>query len=239
MFSKYKWITGLALAAGLTFAGPTAAFAGNTPAPSPSYTHPPVPTPRAAQWQFDFTSAAIDGLTLNDVRGTAPIVMSRWTETDNTPTTSTFSRGPNSVKLRHNRLPLPAINLNTCTATFDQLGNFRIINGTGTGAGFAVVPGTDIYLLRGVVSLDFIQKRGYHSRHGNNTVCPLQLVTPGQVRAELEANGPVAGQLPSLVDFDVQGNAKLIRTIPLPTPSPTGPSHFFAPATNPAGSPSS
>ena len=225
-----------AMALGLAWASTTAALAGTTP--SPSYSPSPHPTPRAALWQFDFTGANIDGLQLNDVRGVGAIPMSRWQETDNSPTTSTFSRGPNSVKLRHNRLPLPVINLNTCTATFDQLGNFRIINGTGTGAGFRVVPGTDIYLLRGTVSVDMIQKRGYHNRRNLNTVCPLQFLSPGQLRADLESNRPIAGQIPTLVDFDVQGNAQLARVnpVPVPVPTPTGPGHFFLPSDS--GSPS-
>ena len=231
--SKRSWIAATALAAGLTLAGSTAAMAGDTPSPSPSYTHPPMPTPRVALWQFDFTGANIDGLQLNDVRGTAPILMSRWTEQDLTPRISKFSRGPNSVTLRHNRLPLPTLRLDTCTATFDLNGNFRVIAGTGTGAGFRVVPGTDNYIVRGTVSVDKVTRHRYGHRHDAVSVCPLQFVSPFQVRAAVEANGPVAGQLPTLSDFDVQGNAQLVRISPLPTPSPTGPGHFFAPSVNP------
>jgi len=230
--SKFKWITVSALAAGLALSGTTAAFAGETPTPTPTPSQQTVfPNHhhiRAALWQFDFTGANIDGLQLNDVRGTAPILMSRWSETDNSPTTSTFSRGPNSVTLRHNRLPLPTLNLNTCTATFDQVGNFRIIRGTGTGAGFLVVPGTDTYILRGLVSLDKISLRNHRT-----AVCPLQFVSPWQVRNSLERNRLIAGQSPTLVDFDVQGNAQLVRVRPLPVPTPTGPGHFFAPTSNP------
>ena len=222
--------------------GATAAFAGVNPTPTqptvtPTYTHTPppvpVPTPRSALWQFDFTGANIDGLSLNDVRGTSPILMSRWSEQDLNPFTSRFTSPNhlNSVTLRHNRLPLPNINLSTCTATFDQLGNFRIINGTGTGAGFRVVPGTDIYLLRGTVSVDRVARRGYYGRH-LNTVCPLQFTTPWQVRANVESNGLAA----SLTDFDIQGNAQLVRINPLPAPYPTGPGHF-APTVNPVNQP--
>jgi hypothetical protein len=228
MSSKIRLAVTTAIAAGLTLAGSTAAFAG-TPSPSPSQqtvTPNPHHHARAALWQFDFTGANIDGLQLNDVRGTGPIPMTRWQETDNSPFTSTFSNGPNSVTLRHNRLPLPDLNLRTCTATFDQLGTFRIIRGTGTGAGFAVVPGTSVYTLRGLVSIDKITLR-------NRTVCPLQFVSPWQVRASLERNLRIAGQVPSLVDFDVQGNAQLVRVRPVPAPTPTGPGHFFAPSTNP------
>jgi len=228
MSSKIRLAAVTAIAAGLTLAGSTAALAG-TPSPSPSQ-QTVTPSPhhhvRAALWQFDFTGANIDGLQLNDVRGVGPIPMSRWSESDNSPTTSTFSRGANSVKLRHNRLPLPVINLGTCTATFDQQGTFRIVNGTGTGAGFRVVPGTSQYTLRGLVSIDKITIR-------YRTVCPLQFVSPWQVRASLENNRSIAGQLPSLVDFDVQGNAQLVRVRPLPTPAPTGPGHFFAPTVTP------
>jgi len=228
MSSKIRWAATAALAAGLTLAGTTAAFAG-TPSPSPSQ-QTVTPNPhhhvRAALWQFDFTGANIDGLQLNDVRGTGPIPMTRWQETDNSPFTSTFSNGANSVQLRHNRLPLPVLNIPLCTATFDQLGTFRIINGTGTGAGFRVVPGTSQYILRGLVSVDRINLR-------HRTVCPLQFVSPWQVRASLENNQRIAGQVPALVDFDVQGNAQLVRVRPLPTPTPTGPGHFFAPTANP------
>jgi hypothetical protein len=224
--SKRSWIAATAIAAGLTLAGSTAAMAGDTP--SPSYTPSHQPTPRAALWQFDFTGATIDGLQLNDVRGTAPILMSRWTEQDLTPRISKFTSPNhlNSVTLRHNRLPLPTLRLDTCTATFDLNGNFRIINGTGTGAGFRVVPDTDNYLVRGTVSVDRIVRHRYGHRHDAVSVCPLQFVSPFQVRAAVEANGPVAGQLPSLVDFDVQANALLVRTRQLPTPYPTGPGHF-------------
>lgn len=232
--SKRSWFVATAIAAGLTLAGSTAAMAGVTPSPSGSYTPRPTPQPRAVLWQFDFTGANIDGLQFNDVRGVGAIPMSRWTETDLSPNTSRFALGTNSVTLRHNRLPLPVINLNTCTATFDQLGNFRIINGTGTGAGLLVVPGTDEYLLRGTVSVDLIQRRGHHVRHNRNTVCPLQFATPFQVRSAVETNGRIAGQLPSLTDFDVQGNAQLVRVRPLPVPSPTGPGHFFAPTVTPS-----
>jgi hypothetical protein len=212
-----------AMTIGLAGAGTTAAFAG-TPSPSPSYTPSPTPTPRpvTALWQFDFTGANIDGLTLNDVRGVGAIPMTRWQEQDLSPTVSKFFRGPNSVTLRHNRLPLPVINLRTCTATFDQVGHFRIINGTGTGAGFRVVPGTDEYLLRGLVSVDLSQ-HGYNNHR--NTVCPLRFLSPWQVRADLENNLPIARAVPTLVDFDVQGNAQLVRV---------GSNHFFAPTTTPS-----
>jgi hypothetical protein len=227
----------MALAAGLTLAGSTAAFAGETPSPSPSQqTQTVFPGHhhhvRAALWQFDFTGANIDGLQLNDVRGTGPIPMTRWQETDNSPFTSTFSNGPNSVQLLHNRLPLPVINLGTCTATFDQIGTFRIINGTGTGAGFRVVPGTSQFILRGLVSFDQVSLRHHHRA----AVCPLRFVNPWTLRFLVEHNNlRIAGQLASLVDFDVQGNAELVRVRPVvtPTPTPTGPGHFFAPSVSP------
>jgi hypothetical protein len=233
MSSKIKWIAGTLLAAGLTLSGTTAAMAG-TPSPSPSQqtTYPDHHKHvRAALWQFDFTGANIDGLVLNDVRGTGPIPMTRWQETDNSPFTSTFSRGPNSVQLLHNRLPLPVINLGTCTATFDQIGQFRIINGTGTGAGFRVVPGTSQYIVRGTISFDKVSLRKHRVE-----VCPLQFVNPFIVRSLVEHNHiSLLGQPASLVDFDVQGNAQLVsvRPVIIPTPTPTGPGHFFAPSVSP------
>jgi hypothetical protein len=235
MSSKFRWASIVTLAAGLMLAGSTAAFAGGTPSPSPSQQTPTVyPSHhhhvRAALWQFDFTGAQIDGLTLNDVRGVGAIPMTRWQETDLNPFVSKFFRGPNSVTLLHNRLPLPDINVRTCTATFDQIGHFKIINGTGTGANFRNLrPG--IFILRGLLSFDRVQLRNYQRE-----VCPLAFINPFVLRALIEHNNlRVAGQLPSLVDFDVQGNALLVRTRPVvtPTPTPTGPGHFFAPSVGP------
>jgi hypothetical protein len=160
--------------------------------------------------------------------------MSRWQETDLSPFTSRFSLGGNSVTLRHPRLPIPVINLRTCTATFDQEASFRIIAGTGTGAGLRVVPGTDDYILRGLVSFDQINKR-----HHRASVCPLAFVDPFLLRFLIEHNLAVAGQFPTLTDFDVQGNAQLVRVrpLPVPVPTPTGPGHFFAPTGTPSVSP--
>jgi hypothetical protein len=236
--SKRKLLTVGAslLAAGLIAGSATAASAsvgGNpNPTPSPTYTHPtPPPTPRVLPWQFDFTGANIDGLTLNDVRGVGAIPMVRWQEQDLSPFTSKFFRGPNSVTLAHNRLPLPRIHLNTCTATFDQVGRFRVIAGTGIGANLRNVrPG--VYILRGLLSFDKVNIRNYHS------VCPLQFTNPWTLRALTESNHlNVAGQYPSLVDFDVQGNALLVRVpVVTPHPTPSQPGHFFAPAASPTAS---
>jgi hypothetical protein len=230
MSNKSKWITGTLLAAGLTLSGTTAAMAGVTPSPSPSQQTQTPPQyqnhhkVRAQLWQFDFSSVGTDGLAFNNVRGTGAIPMTRWQETDNSPFTSTFSLGANSVTILHPRLPIPVINLRTCTATFDQESSFSVIRGTGTGANFRVVPGTSDYILRGTVSLDLVQKR-YH----RVSVCPLSRVSPFLLRFLIEHNLPVAGQFPSLQDFDAQGNAQLVRVRPLviPTPTPTGPGHFF------------
>ena len=239
MSKRIKIIFTSVIAAGLlagTAATANAHVVGN-PTPTPSQ-QTVTPTPghhhhaRAALWQFDFTGANIDGLQLNDVRGVGAIPFTRWQETDLSPTTSKFFSpiSANSVTLRHNRLPLPDLNLQTCTATFDQLGHFRIVAGTGIGANLRVVPFTDRFILRGLISFDRIQLRGHHG-----TVCPLQFVNPWTLRANVEANNlRLFGHFASLVDFDVQGNALLVRTVPVvtPTPTPTGPGHFFAPSVN-------
>jgi hypothetical protein len=251
MSKRFKIAATAAIAAGLlagTAATASAHTVGGTPTPSPSpsqQTVTPTVTPypthhghvRPALWQFDFTGANIDGLQLNDVRGVGAIPFTRWQERDLSPFTSKFFSpvSSNSVTLRHNRLPLPDFNLGTCTATFDQVGHFRIVAGTGIGANLRVVPFTDRYILRGLISFDRIQVR-YRS------VCPLQFVSPWTLRNLVEANNlnlgglRCYGQLPSLVDFDVQGNALLVRINPLPVPSPTptGPGHFFAPTVSPS-----
>jgi len=265
--SKRSIVAALSLAAGLTLAGTATASAhvsgDPTPYPTPTqqvcdqspapvylsayHGNRPSPRPqcRPALWQFDFTGSQIDGLTLNDVRGVGAIPMSRWQETDVNPFVSEFSRGANNVFLLHQRLPFPNINLGTCTATFDQVGTFRVLRGAGTGANFRVVPGTSQYILRGLVSVDLVQRHGYLDRrhHRQNVVCPLQFVNPFTLRALVEQSGinhtplRIAGQLAQLVDFDVQGNAQLVRNVPvIPTPYPTGPGGHFAPTATPSDS---
>jgi hypothetical protein len=239
MFSKRRWLVAAALTGGLVLGGSTAAMAG-TPSPSPSPSQQTVtPFPfhhhhhvRAALWQFDFTGANIDGLTLNDVRGVGAIAFTRWTEQDLNPFVSKFTSPGNtsSVTLAHPRLPLPNLNPRTCTATFDQEAAFRIIASTGIADSLRVLPGTSDYILRGVISFDRIN---LHSRF--RSVCPLAFVNPWTLRAQVEHNNlAILGHLATLVDFDVQGNALLVRPAPVvtPTPTPTGPGHFFAPSVN-------
>lgn len=252
--SKRRIFITAALAVSLVAGSAAAAsahVAGNPyPSPSPTVTQPTptptVPTPvpqRAALWQFDFTGSQIDGLQLNDVRGVGAIAFTRWQEQDINPFVSKFFSpvSNNSVTLLHNRLPLPDFNIGTCTATFDQVGQFKIIAGTGIGAGLRVVPFTSRYILRGTVSFDRIAKHGYGpGNYGGHfaTVCPLQFVSPWTLRFLVEHNNlQLSGELASLVDFDVQGNARLVRVTPLPVPTPTGtPGHFFAPAVTPTNS---
>lgn len=203
---------------GLAASALALAFTAGTVATASAHVGP-VPRPTAVNWQFDFSGVQLDGLQLNDVRGVGAIPMTRWTETDLNPFVSKFSRGIRSVTLLHNRLPLPVLNLNTCTATFDQVGNFRIIANSGPGTNFRnVAPG--IYILRGLVSVDKISKRD-HDKRGGIQVCPLAFTNPFAVRAAIENGTPVAGQLPSLVDFDVQGNALLAPVTPFPHFAPT------------------
>jgi hypothetical protein len=206
-------ISALALAA----AG-TTAFAGTTPTPhdtptvSPNFGYSPPPTPRPVQlrdWQFDLQQSQIDVTQVNDVDGFGAVPFNGWTDVQLSPNVDRFQRGGNSITLWHDSLPFPTVEADTCTINFDQNeGSFRVIAGTGIGAGWRSVNGR--FNLRGVISV-----------RDRNGVCPLRFVSLGTILRDVEFNRPLPGQV-TFADFAVQGDAKLFRTVqPLPVPHPT------------------
>jgi len=224
-------ITTGALTAALVAGGSTAAFAG-TPSPAPSQQtqtpqfgynpHPVHATP--VPWQFDLQQSDIGLLApavpihVNDVEsGNTGILMRNWTDVQLSPTVDRFQRGPNSVTLRHDSLfgAVLTENLRTCTVTLDQPnGRFRIIAGTGTGAGLLSRGGR--FDLQAMLSFPLRPRTG---------VCPLAFVGRYALLRFIILNASVGLPNPTFVDVGVQGRADLVRAVPLhifsPTASPT------------------
>lgn len=224
-----KTIVGLTAAAAIALPA-SAAFAGGTPTPSPA--SPSIspnfgyrPTPQPVQyWQFDVQQSNIGLLNTNDVEGVGAIPMAAWLDTQLSPTLDRFSRGANSVTLRHAALPFPTVNLRTCTLEFNQVAPFRVVAGTGTAAGAISRRGQ--YVLQGLISFPYVSKhRGYGNQ--NAQVCPLQFVNLFSVLIAIQNNSPYLPGLPrpTFTDFAVQGDAlvavPLVSPIYTPTPYPT------------------
>lgn len=216
--SKIKMLvlTGAATAA-LAVGSASAAFAGQVPAPSPSTSspqiaphfgfHPPVVRP----WQFDVQESAIGNINVDDVEGTGALAMAAWHDVQLSPVLDKFQLGPNSVTLWHEALPLPTVNVRTCTVTFDQQNaRFNIVAGTGTGAHLRSFGGR--FNLLGMVSFPLV--RGH---------CALSYLTPWTIRHAIIANrlGSILPR-PTFTDFAVQGRADVICPRPVVTPTPTG-----------------
>ena len=207
-------VSALALAA-----GGTAAYAGVTPAPADPSTDTPAtvapnfgyhpPKVQLRDWQFDLQQSDINALAVNDVEGVGAIPMNRWTDTQLSPNVDRFSRGGNSVTIWHDALPEPTVELDTCTINFDQNeGDFRILRGTGTGAGLRSVNGH--FDLRGVISVRNVRVK--HDRYGRSlaTVCPLSFVSTRQILRDVLYNRPLPGAV-TFNDFAVQGDAQVFR----------------------------
>jgi hypothetical protein len=224
--TKLKAAAAGLLSLGLVAGGAVAASAGVTPSPSATAT----PSPnfgyhpkhvRVTPWTFDLQQSDIAGLAVNDVEGAGAIPMSRWTDTQLAPDVDRFSLGGNSVTLLHDPLPVPDVNLRTCTVTFSQpAGRFRIIAGTGTGAGLRSLGGQ--FDLTGLVSFPLV---GKHRYGGGLMVCPLRFLSPGTILRVIESGVPVRGlPAPVFTDFAVQGSADVFRVpvrVPVVPPSYT------------------
>jgi hypothetical protein len=219
-----------ALTAALVAGGSTAAFAGTpTPVPTqqtqtPQFGYNPHPKVIATPWQFDLQQSDIGLLApaipihVNDVEsGNTGILMRNWADVQLSPTVDRFQRGPNSVTLRHDSLfgAVLTENLRTCTVTLDQFnGRFRIIAGTGTGAGFRSLNGR--FDLQAMLSFPLRPRTG---------VCPLAFVSTGSVLRFLVYNASVGLPAPTFADVSVQGRADLFRVAP--------PVHIFTPTATP------
>jgi len=220
-----------ALTAALVAGGSTAAFAG-TPSPSPSQQtvspnfgynpHPVHATP--VPWQFDLQQSDIGLLApavpinVNDVEsGVTGILMRNWHDVQLSPTVDRFQRGPNSVTLRHDSLFGADLtkNIRTCTVTLSQPnGRFRVIAGTGTGAGFQSRGGR--FDLQAMLSYPLRPRTG---------VCPLAFVSSRTLLRSLVYNTNIGLPSPTFDDVAVQGRADLVRAVPI---------HIFSPTASPA-----
>lgn len=204
---------GLVVAAGTAVALPASgAFAGVTPSPSPSYTHstpPPVPVPVRANWTFDGTQLFVNrgpvlpDLNINNVEGRGALLMRGWQDVNSpNPAIDTFRLGINSVTLLHN--PLSQANFQvdtyTCTVKFDQTGRFRILRGTGTGAGLQSRHG--VFELNGLASYPLTR----------NQVCVLRFVSLRTIVRAVQNGSPLLGVSPAEFSADFQGRALVTRT---------------------------
>ena len=222
-------IIGLAAAAALVLPA-SSAFAGTTPSPTApatltpyfGYSPSPTPTPRPVfrNWQFDVQESAIGGINVNNVEGQGAIPMVAWFNTQNSQFQDTFSRGPNSVTIRHNPLPFPTVDTVTCSVEFNQVSPFRIVHGTGTAAG--AISRNGLLRLEALISYPYVSKwYGYR----NVQVCPLRFINPFTLLFFIRNNLPVPGlPTPTFTDFAVQGDALVALPVQLPvqpTPYPT------------------
>jgi len=202
----------------------TAASAGTYPTPTPTFTQP---VQNVRTWTFDGQSSLIGSLLpalVNRVDGQGALPFQNWRIRDLTPNISVFRLGPNSITLWHSAQPVPDFDIATCSVIFGpQIGRFRILNATGIFAGVRSVRlGT--FVEQGLVSLPLVRGR-----------CALAFANPFLVRLAIirnaiaGVNGPVAGQIPTLVDFAFQGRGLVaLRPVVVPTPCPTG-GGIFAP----------
>lgn len=215
-----------ATTAALAFGAIPVAFAG-TPAPHPTPTIP-APVPVAVPWQFDLQQSDIGliapavRINVNDVEsGRTGILMRNWHDIQLSPTVDRFVRGPNSVTLAHDSLSGAFLteNIRTCTVTLDQPnGRFRIIAGTGTGAGFRSLNGR--FDLTAMLSFPLRPRTG---------VCPLAFVSRFLLLRYIVNNVNVGLPAPTFVDVSAQGRADLLRTVPIHIFTPTAPPATVAP----------
>jgi hypothetical protein len=168
--------------------------------------HGTVPTPQPfgirqpCLWQFDLAQLDIGGIHVNDVEQFGALGrLHNWHDTQLSPTLDRFSRGGSSLVLRHPGLPVPVVNLRTCTATFVQHNApFNLVPGAGTGIGSHIGSVNGRYELAILLSWQY-----------NHGVCPLVSVSPFTLRNEVENGTPPAQ--PTEADVAVQGEALLVR----------------------------
>jgi hypothetical protein len=164
------------------------------------------------------------GLNVNDVESDSPggILMHLWTDTQLTPNVDRFAdTHGDSVTLWHDSIGLAdvEVNLRVCSVALDQAGRFRIINGTGTGAGIRSLGGQ--FTLRGLFSFDLVRQHRYG--HDRAMICPLAFLSPHQVVRDIVRGSGLPR--PTFDAVDVQGRADLVRVHPV---------HIFAPTASPA-----
>lgn len=209
MSKRYQLVATAVLSAGLIAGSATAALAGTTPTPTPSYTHMPPPVVTPVNWTFDGTQLFVNrgpvlpDINVNNVEGRGALLMRGWQDVNSpNPAIDTFRLGVNSVTLLHNPISQAVFQVNpyTCTVKFDQSGRFRIINGTGTGRGLTSRNGQ--FELNGLASYPLLR----------NNSCVLRFVSLGTIIRAIQSGRPVLGVNPSQFDVNFQGRALVTRT---------------------------
>jgi hypothetical protein len=212
MLSKIKMLgvaglTAVAVAGGTA----TAAFAGDSPYPSPSQTetvspnfgiHPtPHVVVRQRPAQFDIQLSTIgtppNRITVNRLVESGPFATGVGTDITLSNTLDRFTRPGGSLLVRHTGLGAPTVNRATCTVTYDQTGLWSV-NGPGTGNAANIVNGHGTFRLVGLLSVN-------ENARGQ---CPLPLNT---ARAAAYAQSHAA-----FSDFAVQGAGTLGVRVTLP-----------------------
>jgi hypothetical protein len=222
----------LALATAGLLAGTMAASAGVTPTPGPVTDH----HHKLAPEQFDITITNLDPT--GDVEAFGPVAAHLGTDQSVSPFRDVLSDSAgDTVKVDHARLPLPTVDLATCSLVFVQFdAPWQFDGGTGIWTG---ATGSGVFDLTGLVSFREVVKHRQWDWSKPKLVCPLQFVSPGQARWSIEHNG--AGlPVPVIFEFGVQaaGNAA-VREHKRPEPCPTETINHFAPTGEPSGMPTS
>jgi len=213
--------------AGLVGASALTASAGVTPSPEPTPTTFHVKHPRLAPEQFDITVTNLDPA--GDVEAFGPVAMHLGTDASSVLRDVLADSAGDTVNVDRAELPLPTIDLGTCSLLFSQTHAPWQFNG-GTGI-WQRATGSGIFDLVGLVSYRQIIKRGWDWERPR-VKCPLQFVTPSFARWSIEHNGRGLPR-PVIYEFGVQatGNAAVQR-VRIPGPCDT-PINHFAPTTEP------
>jgi hypothetical protein len=184
----------VALAAAGLLAGGTAASAGVTPTPTPLTTSPSDHHhhQRLAPEQFDITITNVNPS--GDVEAFGPVAMHLGTDQTNTAFRDTLSDGAgDTVKVDHDELPLPVVDLDTCSLLFiQQHGRWQFDGGTGIWRG---ATGRGVFDLLGLVS--------FEEHHGKCRA--LEFTSPERARWDIEHN---VGPAPVIFSFSVQATGR-------------------------------
>jgi hypothetical protein len=139
------------------------------------------------------------------------------------------------VNVDHARLPLPLVDVATCSLVFEQIdAPWRFDGGTGR---FQDATGFGVFDLTGLVSFrEIVKKEGDWGKP--KVKCPLDYVSPGQARWSIEHNGEGLPE-PVIFEFGVQatGKAAVREHRRPPEPCPTETINHFAPTSGPAAEP--
>ena len=220
-------LAGLAAAALVATAAP--AMAGvPSPTPSPTQFGGDHHKLRLLPEQFDGTITNLDPA--GDVEAFGPVAMHLGTDSSSV-FRDVFSDGlGDTVNVDRAELPLPVVDLRTCSLVFTQLdAPWNFDGGTGI---WTAATGSGVFDLTGLVSYrEIIKKRWDWDRP--RVRCPLAGVSPFFARWSVEHNGR---GLPRPVIYEFGFQATGLAAVPrvrVPEPCPTQINHF-APTASPS-----